>query len=527
VINGWTKMSYIEYRTVDKKVHRVSYDVLTTDIELFDKRITKIIKINGLGDLQRLSLASNRIKDLWIDGFEDLTELRELNLSDNMIERIEGLDRMTKLRELNLSTNRISNIRGLDQMSTLHKLILNHNNIGWIEGLDQMTVLQSLELNDNLITRIEGLDRLVRLHQLDLGCNQITRIENLDRLVSLQELNLHWNQIKRIEGLDRLTGLKKLYLCNNLINQIEGLDRLTDLNQLDLSNNQIAKINGLDRNIALQSLMLNRTQISRIERLDRLTDLRDLSLADTYISIIEGLDQLTAIQNIFLTGAPIKEIPMTIMRLRNLRHLTFDHGVPINPIITRFLTKNNINSNRTIYDDGQNVHDTHINQSISNSLFSLMETKNMIYGSDEKILQEIISDTILTQTVKQQIIEYCQISEVHSKLNCTFMEALQIVWQTIQSHEQSAEIKKVLNQEMQDSICVCFTGRLSRLINSLNGFDDRVQIKISDQQEIANLIISIRQKYNKLDQQIEMTRKEMKDRGYDDETISTWIEYLE
>ncbi len=40
--------------------------------------------------------------------------------------------------------------------------------------------------------------------------------------------------------------------------------------------------------------------------------------------------------------------------------------------------------------------------------------------------------------------------------------------------------KKILNQEILDSDKKCLTGKLSRLINSLNGFYDDIYIKISD-----------------------------------------------
>jgi len=49
-----------------------------------------------------------------------------------------------------------------------------------------------------------------------------------------------------------------------------------------------------------------------------------------------------------------------------------------------------------------------------------------------------------------------------------------------QKPKNSNEIKEVLNEEIKDSLCKCFTGRLSRMINCLSGFDPRVQVKISE-----------------------------------------------
>lgn len=113
-----------------------------------------------------------------------------------------------------------------------------------------------------------------------------------------------------------------------------------------------------------------------------------------------------------------------------------------------------------------------------------------------------------------------------------------IVWTVIKEktkHEQS-EIKKILKTELNDSLNKCFTGRMTRLLNSLNGFDDRVNIKISDSLEISNIIILIRNKPNytnyENDEQIksllkEEIKKELSERGYIDDEIEIWLRYLD
>jgi hypothetical protein len=345
--------------------------------------------------------------------------------------------------------------------------------------LNNLSALHYIGLYGNQITRIEGLNSLTALQCFDLSGNQITRIEDLINLSALQELNLSGNKITRIEGVDGLTALQELNLSGNKITRIEGVDGLTALQELDLSGNKITRI--------------------------------------------EGMDGLTALRRLYLHNNPIKEVPMTIMLLRNLLYLTVD--IEYDPIIQRFISRNQIRTTRTVYDDAQNVHDSKINQSISQSLYRLLEQKSEM--SDEKVIGEIFGDPILTNQVKQQIVEYVRITDVHSSLNVTFSEALRAVWQIIRSHEQSDEIKKVFNQEIDDSYCKCFTGRLSRLVNCLNGFDQRVSVRISDQQEIANLIIAIRQKYQKIDEQIDMARKELSERGYDKRIINEWLVYLE
>jgi hypothetical protein len=360
---------------------------------------------------------------------------------------------------------------------------------------------------------------------ISMGGKQIKKIKIVDCPL-IQELYLDCNQINQInqiEGLDNLTFLQTIHLGNNYIHKIEGLEKLTSLRNLYLSCNFIRKIEGLEHLTSLQNLCLNNTLIRKIEGLDNLIALKYLSLEDNLIEKIEGIENLITLTELSLHGNRIAEVPLIIMNCRNLVNLYVD--CPINQIIDRFMLKNRWHHNKTIYDDKQNVHNSHIAQSIKDSLYSLMDEKTIL--SDDQTVQEIIIDPILTQQVKEQIVEYCRCADVHSVLNVTFMEALQIVWQTIRSHEHSVEIKKIMNQEIDDSYCKCFTGRLSRLTNCLNGFDPRVSVKISNDQEITNLIITIRQKTERLEDQIILVRKELSDRGYDQQTIEQWIGYLE
>ena len=62
------------------------------------------------------------------------------------------------------------------------------------------------------------------------------------------------------------------------------------------------------------------------------------------------------------------------------------------------------------------------------------------------------------------------------------------------SPDLQIEIQKRLNEEMQESECKCFTGRISRLVNCLSGYSDKVKIKISENEEISNIISIIMKK---------------------------------
>ena len=81
----------------------------------------------------------------------------------------------------------------------------------------------------------------------------------------------------------------------------------------------------------------------------------------------------------------------------------------------------------------------------------------------------IIEINILTETNKMQLLEYCNDLSVHSLLLLTFGEVLWFIIQTIitdfQIIEQQEEIFKILNQEIIDAECKCFSGHVCRIIN--------------------------------------------------------------
>ena len=91
------------------------------------------------------------------------------------------------------------------------------------------------------------------------------------------------------------------------------------------------------------------------------------------------------------------------------------------------------------------------------------------------------------------------------------------------------EIQSRLNEEMHESECKCFTGRISRLVNCLSGYSNKVCIQISENEEISNIISVIMNKRTM--KTIEMLKAEidlaLKERGYANEKIAEWLEHVE
>jgi hypothetical protein len=113
----------------------------------------------------------------------------------------------------------------------------------------------------------------------------------------------------------------------------------------------------------------------------------------------------------------------------------------------------------------------------------------------------------------------------HSVYFIKYSDLLLYVWQRIVKHESSDELLCILNTEIKDSECMCFTGRLTRLLNTLVGYYDDISIQISDSEQITNIIMVLKQKYAGEDLKKEV-EKELESYGHNDNTIKEWLYYM-
>ena len=137
----------------------------------------------------------------------------------------------------------------------------------------------------------------------------------------------------------------------------------------------------------------------------------------------------------------------------------------------------------------------------------------------------------LDRQTKEIITEYMDCKDVHTMLDITFKElfiAIVIEMEKL-SLDLQKEIRQRLNEEMQESECKCFTGRISRLVNCLSGYSDKVKIQISESEEIGNIISVIMEKRGiKTTETLkEEVRVALKERGYIETKINEWVEYIE
>jgi len=230
----------------------------------------------------------------------------------------------------------------------------------------------------------------------------------------------------------------------------------------------------------------------------------------------------------------LTHLPLWLMNCRYLEYLDYHNNeIVLSPQMTRFINRlkqGNLKS-LSIYNDGQNIHNSNIQLSVKESIDKITTRIDLDTYNKDKLYDIIIEDNILN--CKEQLIEYCNDDSVHSLLLLTFPEVLWYVLMTITKDfdiETQQEIKSILNDEMKETMCKCFTGRMSRIINCLNGFSDLVQIEIKEESQIGNIIVLVRDRLTgnySVEKHKEEVRIELEERGYLSEIIEEWVSYIE
>lgn len=301
----------------DKNLEYISADSeltedLPDDVECIDLIQLKIRSLEDLNlprfkKLTTLCLRQNLIESISEVEVLPVDTLVDLDFYDNRIKHISSnVNTLVNLKNLDLSFNIIKHIKNIDNLTQLENLYFVQNKISKIENLSTLTNLKNLELGGNKIESIhpdsfKGLDKV---EEIWLGKNAIPRLINLHHLKSLKVLSIQGNRLKKIEGLEQLEHLEELYVSNNHIAKIEGLEKNTKLKILDVTSNKITKIENLNMLTELTDIWASFNQIDQ-----------------DFESVGEELKNCTKLETIYLEGNPIQRNNETAYRRKLILNL--------------------------------------------------------------------------------------------------------------------------------------------------------------------------------------------------------------
>ncbi|KAI5620608.1 negative regulator of reactive oxygen species precursor [Silurus asotus] len=342
--------------------------------------------LHNLTSLEFLDLSRNALLRLDEYTFQDLHQLKELNLERNNLFEIDGaFDKLKKLRRLNLAFNCLPCLVKFD-MTQLLVLNASHNLIEWFitnQDITDTFELETLDLTDNRLLYFPFLPTYNRIKTLLLPNNQIGFYSHLSQNTSLNWTNTIefynlggnasnvtaelWNDdlygdISFVEFLDLsvnqvryfpqgfLQKMPHLYWLRMRSNCLESLNLTGDylpvtVYELDVSNNRLTELHAHSSSVSeLNNLTHLNLSLNNIQKLPpRLfTTLPRLSFVDlSYNTVgmchpkeLPNLNSsacalwthLPSLKQLHIAGCNLINIPPSAFDGTQLTHLDLSHN---------------------------------------------------------------------------------------------------------------------------------------------------------------------------------------------------------
>ena len=275
----------------------------------------------------------------------------------------------------------------------------------------------------------------------------------------ITKLDFIWKKLTVLPDISKCINLTELYCYENKLTQLPELPN--SLRCLSFDDNQLTQLPKLPNSLGYLSCSLNKlTQLSNLPN----------SLVNLYCSYnqITEIPALPNIEFIYYYDNPIEYIhPITVRRIQR--------------------------QSQNIYGDRQSVHNHFLQGEIKKAIKFLLMCQPFIGPLEEFMID--ITD------------------EAHTELNITYEELLRFVL----THVNTPDIYAILREEIHSGKGKCFTGRLSRIVNSLSGIHYHINISPSEQINAICAGSSSR---------TEATAK-LKDLGYLPEDYEEFVSYIE
>ncbi|XP_066993742.2 protein artichoke [Anabrus simplex] len=242
-------MSYNSIEKLPKLALANSKISLLHYIDLSSNKISDIHKnaFQNLKNVWDLNISRNKIHSLHADTFQNTTSLWDLNISFNKLQEMDGFKDIPSLRRLNVSNNQLSLLPNYtfahSNMTRLRIIDISNNMIENIENLafDGLFQLDNLNLSGNRIEIIPSgtFQKTIELKHLDLSRNNLTHV--IESIPSLVSCDLSGNSISDVSLEMVFPHLRFLNLARNRIVYIHpiAMRNLPQLEEIDLSDNKI------------------------------------------------------------------------------------------------------------------------------------------------------------------------------------------------------------------------------------------------------------------------------------------------
>lgn len=524
------------------------------ELDLWNNNLTSIGDLTHLSNLTNLNLDENKIRSLANTRFP--SNLVSISISNNELKDIDNCEWPEKLKDLAIDQNDITDLsHALSKCDNMISLNLSYNNISEIHPGELPKNIGDLRLSFNQIEDFAKIALPDKVKRLYASGNKITNLENCTFKPELQilyfmhcnmkcvrncvfpetlaELEFYDNDCVKFENCVLPKSIEKLSFGRNKMTSLQGYEWLADIEiaNLALDNNKLKNLNGIAYPKRIKKLNLNENNINDLSGCVFPNGLEELRLSENKIISLANCTFPTSLEVLRLNSNNIRELPVSLTQLHNMRDFAISQNVEIIPeVVVQWMRRRNRFNRGTrrnnVYNDNQNTHDTNVQQSFRKSLQNLLEDVPKL--SIEDCYAELEKCPI-SDDAKRCIHKFCKDRTKHSVHCVSFENVFHRVFNrimAIENVETRGEVLKIMENEMTESEDKCFTGRITRLINVLTGFCEDIKIQIGNNEQIANIILLLRRKYEG-DELREQLKRELGERNYSEDTINTWIGYID
>ena len=268
-----------------------------------------------------------------LDGFQQLINLKVLNISGTMVSDLSPISSMTQLAELNISNTKVKDISSLSSLHSLKKLniqgtavndldslVVNHNLqliMADSSGIDQSAALKFNKSNTALVIYQSAYlnqwwsslsEDWISIFSKKLNFSKTPSVQELQELVNSDSLLLSDFNAATLKPLSEFKLLKYLKLDHVTFSDLSPLLDLPELNSLAINNGEIADVATLAKLTQLSVLDLSNTSLSEIDFISGLTNLKNVNLSSTLVDNIKPLSDLNGLVSLDLSNTRIKKI---------------------------------------------------------------------------------------------------------------------------------------------------------------------------------------------------------------------------
>jgi Leucine-rich repeat (LRR) protein len=209
----------------------------------------KTLKLNGcaltgidsmaqLTALKELDVSNNIINNIGILSL--MLDLETVHLANNPISSIAALATCKQLKYLDISNCEVASLASLKDKTQLQTLLAPNNNLASLDDLSQCTLLEVLDIEVNLVADISVLAGLNNLRIFKADNNQISAVPVFDaELSTLQQFSIDYNQVTDLSGLSGLEQLNYINADYNAVTDLKPLGECPNLVQLNIWDNPV------------------------------------------------------------------------------------------------------------------------------------------------------------------------------------------------------------------------------------------------------------------------------------------------